>query len=43
MKKRRIDHYEREAYVMAELLPAIIVIGIAAAWVVKSVSKPMHH
>jgi len=43
MKKRRIDLYKLEAYLMAALLPAFIVIGIAAAWMVQSAAKAMHH
>jgi hypothetical protein len=43
MKKRRIDLYKREAYLMAALSPAIIVIGLDTAWIVRAVSKAMHH
>ncbi len=43
MKKQRIGHHEREAYLMAALPPAIVVVGLVAAWVVRAVSKAAHH
>jgi uncharacterized membrane protein len=36
MRKKRVLHFEREAWIMALLLPAIVIIGIVAGVVVQS-------
>jgi hypothetical protein len=37
--KRRPNHFEREAWIMALLLPAIIVIGVVAGIVVQELGR----
>ena len=41
--KRRIGHYQREAWIMAAMLPAIVVIGMAAGTIVQHFLKWPHH
>lgn len=36
MKKKRVLHFEREAWIMALLLPAIVIIGLVAGMLVQS-------
>jgi len=36
MKKKRLQHFEREAWIMGLLLPAIVVVGVVAGFVVRS-------
>ena len=36
MKKKRLPHFEREAWIMGLLLPAIVIIGVVASAVVQS-------
>jgi hypothetical protein len=35
MKKKRLPHFEREAWIMGLLLPAIVVVGVVAGIVVQ--------
>jgi hypothetical protein len=39
--KRRLGHHEREAWIMAAIVPATIVIGVVASVIVQYLSR--HH
>jgi len=39
MKRARRPHFEREARIMAWLLPAIVIVGVVAGFVVQALHR----